>query len=64
MQTEVTNEQLVNRLANLTSKMDVPEFRKTSIRWLQRNLAIRNSNHKFFKEANEIVDTLARKGIQ
>jgi hypothetical protein len=54
----------INRLGNLTSKMDIPASRHTSIDWLSRNLSVRNSNHENFKEAIELVKQLKKLGVQ
>lgn len=39
----------------MLDEMDVPEKRKNDLEWLKRNLAIRNSNHPFFKDAMAII---------
>ena len=41
--------------------MDVPQLRKTDLRWLSRNLAIRNLNHPEFHRAMQIIHDLLRK---
>lgn len=43
----------IEELKNTLSEMDVPEFRldiskKSNVRWLIRNLAVRNSRHSNF----------------
>lgn len=45
----------LNRLLEILSRMDVPEQRKMDFRWLNRNLAIRNSSHPDFPEAVSII---------
>ncbi len=54
---------LLAQLANLTVDMDIPKFRKTDIKWLQRNLGIRNAGHENFEKAIEIITKLARMGV-
>jgi len=56
-------DQSIKRLSKLTRNMDVLEFRRTSVKWLSRNLAIRNKDHPKFPEASEIVQDLHRAGI-
>ncbi len=60
---KTVTELMVSELKSLTATMDVPEFRRTSIRWLVRNLAIRNKNHKNFTRAFDICITLNKKGV-
>ena len=55
------------RLRLLISTMDVPEGRKTNItvqdiRWLSRNLGVRNSQHPDFSEAMNIINSILRNG--
>lgn len=45
------------------SGMDVPAYRRTSIQWLSRNLAVRNSEHENYTKAAEIVEKLRAAGI-
>jgi hypothetical protein len=53
----------LEELHRLTSKMDVPVTRRTSVHWLARNLAIRNSGHPNFPRAMELVKELIRIGV-
>ena len=54
----------LQRLEELTSKMDVPVFRRNDVFWLARNLAVRNAKHDNFEEANEIISTLSKMGVR
>lgn len=45
----------MNRLKQILDTMDVPEVRKNDLRWLGRNLWIRNSNHLNLKEALSLI---------
>lgn len=54
----------LSRLESLTRNMDVPVFRRTSIKWLARNLAIRNSDHPDFQEAMDVIKILDNMGVQ
>lgn len=54
------------RLIEILKTMDIPEFRLTSfygdvdLKWLNRNLFIRNSEHPNIKEAHDLI----REGIK
>ena len=50
-------------LNRLLPTMDVPENRKTDIKWLQRNLGIRNCNHENFPMAIMIIEWLIKNKI-
>ena len=44
----------------MLNQMDVPELRKdttniSNIRWLQRNLAVRNSDHPMFRTTMDMI---------
>ena len=60
----LSNEEMVKQVKARTCKMDVPEFRRTSIGWLERNLGIRNASHPAFIEVMEMVKELRRRGVQ
>jgi hypothetical protein len=52
-------------LAGILEEMDIPEFRKhihrfTNLRWLSRNMLIRNTNHPKGLQAIRIVKKLMR----
>jgi hypothetical protein len=57
------------QLVGILEEMDVPEMRKdikrlSNLRWLQRNLLIRNRKHPKAAEAIGIIKLLARvKGL-
>lgn len=57
-------EEAKKRLSQLTSKMDVPTFRTGSIVWLDKNLAARNSNHKDYPAARQLIDELIKRGVR
>lgn len=44
-------------LLDILDTMDVPPKRKEDMRWLSRNLFIRNSKHPKFKKAMELIKT-------
>lgn len=46
------------RLQEILDTMDVPVKRKNDVRWLIRNLRVRNGNHKDFNEAIFILEGL------
>lgn len=54
---------LIAQLRNLTNNMDVPAFRKTNVRWLLKNLMIRNSEHPDFNKTIELLQKLNKMGI-
>jgi hypothetical protein len=51
----------MNELIAILNTMDVPRLRKTDLRWLSRNLAIRNRDHPEFFRAMRIIHDLLRK---
>lgn len=57
------NREKVQDLEALISKMDIPFYRKTikskdGIRWLARNLAVRNFNHKDYPLVEKLIKEL------
>ena len=63
MNLEVGKEQLLERLNQITKGMDVPVFRRMAPKWLSQNLGIRNSKHKDYAEAVEIIRELLKIGM-
>lgn len=53
---------LKDQLEKLTKVMDVPCFRYSSIRWLNKNLKIRNANHVNYPAAQALLDELTKLG--
>ena len=49
----------MDELKQILDTMDVPKFRKDNLRWLSRNLAIRNSNHPDFEKAKQLITKLS-----
>jgi hypothetical protein len=53
-------------LGTILAQMDVPEMRKTltegNLRWLNRNLAIRNKNHPMFNTARIMLTDILKWG--
>lgn len=47
-----------DRLNEILSTMDVPEFRKTNLQWLNRNIWIRNGEHSDIKECCNLINEL------
>ena len=47
-------------LDDILSRMQVPEQRRKDLRWLNRNLAFRNSEHGEFDRACELIKQLMR----
>lgn len=54
---------LKNQLPRLLKGMDLPDYRKSDIRWLQRNIQVRNLEHKNFKDAFDTISKLHSIGI-
>ena len=50
-------------LEELVGKMDVPIFRRRSVRWLERNLAVRNASHPDFDKVMVLVRDLLSHGV-
>jgi len=51
----------MKRLQKLLKDMDVPKLRRTDVRWLARNLPIRNHSHPKFQEAMDTIKNLLKK---
>jgi len=56
-------QELKAKLENLTKIMDVPCFRYSSVKWLSKNLQIRNKNHPNIDEALLILRELNKLGV-
>lgn len=50
------------QLQEILLTMDVPLFRKSDLRWLSRNLGIRNRQHPKFQEAMKLIQFLMKNG--
>lgn len=59
----MSKEQLLEKLGQLLRGMDVPVFRKTTPKWLIRNLGIRNGKHPNYPEALEVIKELIKMGM-
>ncbi len=55
---------LLKQLSKLISPMDVPSFRRENPFWLSRNLGFRNSQHKNYEKAMEVIAQLLRMGVR
>jgi hypothetical protein len=58
-------EQHKSQLVEILEEMDLPEMRKnlnesSNLRWLMRNLRVRNRKHTQCKEALEIIKNLMK----
>lgn len=60
----LSNHDLTERIAEITRTMDVPEFRQTSIHWLQKNAGKRNSDHAKYPELRQLLSIASERGIQ
>ena len=56
--------QLTDKLNLILQSMDNPEMRKelnlTNLRWLQRNIFIKNSKHPNFDDSNTLIGELIK----
>lgn len=46
------------QLLSLTKRMDVPDWKRTNVKWLKANLAKRNSDHSLFDQAMILIDEI------
>ena len=57
-----------DRLVEILKSMDVPrrrcELSKNNLRWLARNIAVRNRDHPQFEDAFNLIKLLLKKGIK
>jgi hypothetical protein len=55
-------------LVSILKTMDVPrrrcELSKSNLRWLARNIAVRNREHPQFEDAFNLIKLLLKKGIK
>ena len=51
-----------DKLPSLIKGMDVPARRKEDVRWLARNLGVRNSEHPGFQDACSHITMMMKKG--
>ncbi len=49
-------------LAKLTKFMDVPCYRYNNVKWLERNLKIRNESHPHYAQARDLLTELKKLG--
>jgi len=72
MSTKPTITEERSRLVELLSRMDIPDGRRSPegvleaqhLRWLTRNMFIRNRQHPDFKEAEQLLRKLLQAGGQ
>jgi hypothetical protein len=50
----------MERLQEILDGMEVPQLRRTDLRWLMRNLSINNPDSPLLDEAMAIIKSLAR----
>ncbi|HMW90796.1 MAG TPA: hypothetical protein PLC15_02370 [Candidatus Obscuribacter sp.] len=71
MSTKQTITEERNRLVELLARMDIPDGRRSPaavqeaqhLRWLTRNMFIRNGQHPDFNEAEQILRRLLQAGV-
>lgn len=64
-QSEITTEEKFSKLHTLIKDMDIPDYRKTNtnpdnLKWLGRNIQVRNSNHANFTESRKLIVSILR----
>jgi hypothetical protein len=47
-----------DRLQEILETMNVPETRKTDLKWLARNIQVQNGQHPQFGEAKDLIRKL------
>ena len=52
-----------DKLREILDTMDIPEERKTDLKWLRRNIWVRNQWHPQFIEAIDLIDNLLEVNI-
>ena len=52
---DIFNDEKLSKLLTLLKDMDIPEGRRYDLRWISRNLEVRNRNHKNYKEAMRLI---------
>ena len=56
------SEELLGELEKLTGSMKLPDHRRSSVKWLHKNMEKFNANHPKFSEAKRLVDVLVKMG--
>ena len=54
---------MLDELEKLASKMDVPDYRRRSPGWMNRNLAVRNKDSEHYPRAQELIKELLSNGV-
>lgn len=47
-----------DRLQEILGMMDIPEQKKTDLKWLSRNIQVKNGQHPQFREACDLLRKL------
>ena len=55
---------MLDDLENITKKMEIPSFRRRSVKWLERHLYFRNVSHPRYEEAKALIKLLLKKGAR
>jgi len=55
--------QKLDDLEDLVENMDVPEFKRRSVRWLDKNLGVRNTSHPDYEKAKGLIKELLSHGV-
>ena len=56
-------QELLDNLEKLVSGMDIPQYKKRSVSWLNKNLSIRNKTHKNYDQAMKVTEELLSRGV-
>ncbi len=55
------HEEIILRIKKLTKTMDIPDFRRGDVAWLNRNMAVRNIDHENLVEVLKLIKEFNRK---
>jgi hypothetical protein len=48
------------QLNEILDTMDIPEGRRNDYRWLNRNIGIKNQNHRNYERAMQLLDYIVK----
>jgi hypothetical protein len=59
---------MTTKLVELLRTMELPEWRKNhltihNVRWLSRNMGLKNSTHPNYNESIELIKSIIREGL-
>lgn len=63
MDRKILLESHLSELERITKGMDVPVFRRRNVSWLDKHLHLRNSQHKDYEKAIQLIKELLNNGV-